>query len=430
MSQKLTDLIPNFRESVLELLDACARDGIQMVPTSTVRDPWEQARLWRGPKTRQQVEAMIEKLKQERAPFLASILEEVGPQSGGLVTNVIPGNSWHQWGEAVDCYWSVSGRAEWSSTKLVGGKNGFEVYARHAARLGLTPGGHWKSFIDWPHVQYRKTANPIKAGLSLAQIDREMQKRFGSKILSNPSFSKVNVTTRKSDFRSSYRSSHGWEVFETTDKPACLFRAGMMICADGAAEAYHPDGSPPALDGTANAGRPGNWWGIVTDPNGRPYIQRQLDPAPGFYVSCTALVDAKVTDVRLPARYLDATTIPYVVLPGGDQVKYFSSRQPVRLGDMCLVYNEKNQQMSAAIYGEIGPQKSLGEGSIALAKALGIPSNARKGGTFRRDIMTVVFPGSGNMQPKSVAEIESLTHKAFQSWGGLARLKRLALQIG
>lgn len=38
----------------------------------------------------------------------------------------------------------------------------------------------------------------------------------------------------------------------------------------------------------ANAGRPDNWWGIVTR-HGEPVIQGANDPAPGCYVSTTSL---------------------------------------------------------------------------------------------------------------------------------------------
>ena len=42
-----------------------------------------------------------------------------------------------------------------------------------------TPGGGWASFKDWPHVQLRPDASPLKT-MSLAQVDAEMKQRFGS----------------------------------------------------------------------------------------------------------------------------------------------------------------------------------------------------------------------------------------------------------
>src|SRR6185369_14731386 len=97
----------------------------------------------------------IASLRDQGAPFLAHCLESVGPQSGDPVTNAIPGLSWHQWGEAMDCVWIVDGAAEWSTTRKVNGVNGYRAYANEAVRLGLTAGGFFRSLKDWPHVQLR-----------------------------------------------------------------------------------------------------------------------------------------------------------------------------------------------------------------------------------------------------------------------------------
>ena len=48
------------------------------------------------------------------------------------------------------------------------------------------------------------------------------------------------------------------------DRSAFFFEAGMHIDADGAYRAYHPISSK-GLDYLANAGKPGNWWALVTD---------------------------------------------------------------------------------------------------------------------------------------------------------------------
>jgi hypothetical protein len=102
---------------------------------------------------------------------------------------------------------------------------------------------------------------------------------------------------------------------------AFFYTAGMTIDADGAPRAYHPaikgrpSGSPPGLDDVRNAGRPGNWFGVVTDAHGRPVIQRRGQPAPGFYVSATSLVNRGNLREDDPRRYIDASTILYIVLP-------------------------------------------------------------------------------------------------------------------
>ena len=78
------------------------------------------------------------------------------------------------------------------------------------------------------------------------------------------------------------------------DSSAFFYESGLMIDADGAYHAYHPD-NKSGRDYLGNAGRPGNWWALVTDngkPSGNPVIQSKSDPAPGFYVTSTTLQDS------------------------------------------------------------------------------------------------------------------------------------------
>jgi hypothetical protein len=50
---------------------------------------------------------------------------------------------------------------------------------------------------------------------------------------------------------------------------------------------YHPN-NRMGLDSIDHAGHPGNWWALATDtgtPRGRPVLQGENDPAPGYYVT-------------------------------------------------------------------------------------------------------------------------------------------------
>src|SRR6478672_475871 len=91
--------------------------------------------------------------------------------------------------------------------------------------------------------------------------------------------------------------------------------SGLAVDADGAPRAYHPD-SRRGLDALATAGKPGNWWGVACDERGIPFLQGADDPAPGFYVSTTALQDSRFP-VHSCRRYVNAEAIPYIVLPKG-----------------------------------------------------------------------------------------------------------------
>jgi Fungal chitosanase of glycosyl hydrolase group 75 len=203
-------------------------------------------------------------------------------------------------------------------------------------------------------------------------------------------------------------------VWQSSDSRAFFFVSGMTIDADGAPNAYNP--SDTGLDELANAGAPAHWEGIITDRDGNPLIQESSDPFPGYYISCTSLSDEtkKFTD---PTRYVDASKIPYVVLPHD-----VADHGGARLGDFAVVMNRRNGKSSFAIYADIG---TLGEGSVALAEALEIRSDARDGGAVD-GILYLLFPGSGNLRPRTIGEIQSEGEKLLFHWGGMDKLSACA----
>lgn len=176
MTRDLSRLAPEFRESVEVLLKRCLDRGVEMVPYCTIRTPAEQARLWRQSRSGATVRAKIAEFRKS-APFLAAVLGGVGPQFGRHVTNAPPGLSWHQWGEAVDCYWLVEGKAEWSARRQ-GAKNGYRIYAGEAESTptALEAGGWWTSLKDWPHVQ--RVAGGVRLHRAMAEINDVMSQRF------------------------------------------------------------------------------------------------------------------------------------------------------------------------------------------------------------------------------------------------------------
>jgi peptidoglycan L-alanyl-D-glutamate endopeptidase CwlK len=178
MPDFLQGLDPAFRETLKKTLAHCATRGVTMVPYFGVRTPFQQGALWRQSRSVDQVHGKIADLKEKGATFLAHCIESVGPQHGPPVTNAIPGYSWHQWGEAMDCYWLHNGEAQWSPDVL-GIKNGYRIYADQASKDGLTAGGYWQSIKDWPHVQQRAAGSPVDAGYSLLEIDARMKEHFG-----------------------------------------------------------------------------------------------------------------------------------------------------------------------------------------------------------------------------------------------------------
>jgi hypothetical protein len=202
---------------------------------------------------------------------------------------------------------------------------------------------------------------------------------------------------------------------------ALVYRSGLLIDPSGAPRAYHPD-KKSGLDFLPNAGGPGNWFGIVTDtgsPDGTPVIQSDSDPAPGFYVCATSLADPSKdrTDQRC---YVDSSSVPFIDLPS----RFGDPSAQVKLGDLAAVYNEGNGKLAFAVYANVGPSRKIGEGSIALAERLGVPSSPKDGGTAKKSILTIVFPVSGAPWPMTEDDINRITGERFKKWGGLERLKR------
>lgn len=199
-----------------------------------------------------------------------------------------------------------------------------------------------------------------------------------------------------------------------------FFRAGLSIDADGAPRAYHRDGR--GLDHLANAGRPGSWWGLVTDARGEPVVQTASDPAPGYFVSRTSLEDRARAETD-PHRYVDATRVPYVVLPGGAANRAWLRARGVSLGDLIVVHNQRTGRTAFAIWADVGPAAHLGEGSIALAEALGYPNtSARNGGGAASENLYLVLAGTSRGWPRAVDSIAEEGRARFADWGGLDRL--------
>jgi len=209
----------------------------------------------------------------------------------------------------------------------------------------------------------------------------------------------------------------GRSVERVFSEPSTVeFSAGMMIDADGALRAYHPDDAP-GLDRLEHAGAPGNWWGVVTSdgtPDGAAIVQGEDDIAPGFYVSQTSLADQE-KEIDDPQRYVDALVVPYVALQ-----EVFVRELGCELGDFAWVTHEAvggALHVSAAIFADVAaPHLPVGEGSIALAERLGIPSSPRNGGTYRDSVRYVLFCGSGNGLPRSTAEIDAEGGRLAAAW--------------
>jgi hypothetical protein len=180
-----------------------------------------------------------------------------------------------------------------------------------------------------------------------------------------------------------------------------VMEGGMTIDADGAPRAYSPT-PEDGLDALEHAGSPGHWAGIATR-EGEPIVQGPDEPAPGYYVSTTALQDFSYPFYR-QERYVDASRVPYIALP--------VTEDGPQLGDLALVVNTRTHKASPAIFADISSVP--GEGSIALARQLGIHADARRGG-IDGGVLYFVFSHSGVRTVPNVAEMAARVQELWSN---------------
>lgn len=210
-------------------------------------------------------------------------------------------------------------------------------------------------------------------------------------------------------------------VFQDTKTKFIYFKADFDLDADGSPWAYHPKNTG-LLHNLNGGGTPPSPSVIYYTPNKFPYIQKNIDPAPGYYLSMTSLKLTSYSDSDY-RKYVNPDSISYFVLPGG-----MLKTQNVSIGDIGLIYNLNNQKHSFAIYADSGPSKIIGEGSLKLAKNLGIPFRVNekgrlRGGLDEGNILYIVFPSSGK-GPQGYSEItndeiDKLGRQAIQNIGSI-----------
>lgn len=183
----------------------------------------------------------------------------------------------------------------------------------------------------------------------------------------------------------------GIEVFQDLNGRVHWTGGGMDIDADGAnGETRHPVNGKrlyaygpenTGLDDNRNAGYPhGDYQEIlVCDARGNPILQEG-----GGWYSRTAYSRGALWPEKL--RWLDSCSVPYVVVSPVIRRR----ARGIVLG--CRARVTYFGLSVDAVVGDVGPEKKIGEGSIALAEALGIDPDARVGGTDSNDIIFELWP--------------------------------------
>lgn len=193
------------------------------------------------------------------------------------------------------------------------------------------------------------------------------------------------------------------------------WKGPMAIDCDGAPNAYGPPGKP-GLDYLANAGSDGNWYGIVTDnglKTGRPIVQGPNDPFPGMYIAATSLRDHS-KNPHDPTAYVDASKIPYLVVPGE-----VIEDHEIHVGDVGLCYNVATKLWAAGIVADVGPHRHYGEGSICMAKTIGIKNASPRNGGVDSGIIMVVFKNTAKGWPRPYQDISDQVKALLAAAGGI-----------
>ena len=208
-------------------------------------------------------------------------------------------------------------------------------------------------------------------------------------------------------------------------RSAIVWLAKMSVCVDGAPTAYYPGANTKKAAikaGALDVGRNQTTFvAAAKDPT-----KHALQPS-GFLVSPTALTDPSPAVAAADQhKYVDATQIPYIVVPGDRSVL-----KHVNKGDFAIAFNTLTGRIVYGIYAEVGPAGSIGEASIEavdIVHALPVgKTHAWEGGVDSRSVIYAVFPGTKKNPkwPISVHDIVAAAANAFDSWGGFDKLRQL-----
>jgi len=171
-------------------------------------------------------------------------------------------------------------------------------------------------------------------------------------------------------------------------------------------------------------------------------------PVPALFYEAKFAIDA---DGSAPAAGTDATgqsnttlhdrndaplnsdKFPFIVLPLNQQTNKQAiagrtlNQMGAQLGDLGVVLY-KNGKVVPVVYGDRGPALRLGEGSMIVARALGINDDPNKGGIDKGEIppgiVHLVFPGTtdapNKITKRKAEDIERDALRLFDAFRGKA----------
>lgn len=155
-SRDIADLSPGFRAQVEILQDEADFIGFDLLIYCTQRELVEQARLYRVGRSLERIKRKADELAEQwNRPDLAMMLMEVGPQQGAhKLTYAGPGQSYHNYGLAVDAVPLREGRPVWG-VECKEDRALWKELGKLAKTVSLDWGGDWARFKDYPHIQQK-----------------------------------------------------------------------------------------------------------------------------------------------------------------------------------------------------------------------------------------------------------------------------------
>ena len=153
-SRDINDLSPGFRAQIEIMLSEAEFIGFDLLIYCTHRSLEAQARLYRNGRTLGQIQAKADQLTQQfNRQDLAMLLMDVGPQHGKkILTHAAPGQSYHNYGLAVDAVPLREGKPVWT-IKDEADKALWVELGKLASHVSAEWGGNWDYFTDYPHIQ-------------------------------------------------------------------------------------------------------------------------------------------------------------------------------------------------------------------------------------------------------------------------------------
>jgi hypothetical protein len=120
---------------------------------------------------------------------------------------------------------------------------------------------------------------------------------------------------------------------------------------------------------------------VVVVEHGKPKI------FPGGIIVSKTAYHIRGEQDDTPERYVDAETVPYVVVPP----VIINRTQGVVRG--CFARVTFKGKSVDCVVADVGPSKKVGEISIAAARAVDMPASPRSGGEDRKIVEYEIFPG-------------------------------------